>query len=177
MATKTQSNSATDSAKQQVQDKAESAQEKLKDGAQQAQSRAREQIDQRSTQVGEQVSASAEALRTTSRNLREQGQGSQANAADRVAHHADRIGSYLTDSDADRLLSDAEDFGRRKPMAVIGIGIALGFAASRFLKASSRKRYEVYRTDPDRYQRAGNEYGRLENGPQLPVSSGGGHGA
>lgn len=135
MATETPSASTTDDAKQQVQDK-------LKGGAEQAQSRAREQLDQRSTQAGEQVTATADALRSTSRQLREQGQDAQAKATDQIAHHAERVGGYLTESDVDRMLRDAEDFGRRQPMAVVGIGLALGFAASRFLKASSRRRYQ-----------------------------------
>ena len=168
MATETTSSSATDSAKQQVQDKAETAQEKIKDGAQQAQSRAREQIDQRSSQAGEQVSTTAQALRSTGQHLREQGQDAQAKAADRVADHADRVGSYLTESNADRLLGDAEDFGRRQPMAVVGIGIALGFAASRLLKASSRKRYGGHQPDLNPSS---------QGGAQLPVTSGGIYGS
>jgi ElaB/YqjD/DUF883 family membrane-anchored ribosome-binding protein len=152
----TQSPSATDNAKQQVQDKAQTAQEKAKSGAQQAQSRVREQVDQRSTQAGEQVHATADALRATGRQLREQGQEPHAKAADRVAEHAERLGGYLTQSDADRIMRDAEDFGRRQPMAVVGIGLALGFAASRFLKASSRKRYEGGGpTEPSGYQAGG----------------------
>ena len=142
MATETPSASATDNAKQQMQDKAETAQEKVKQGAEQAQSRAREQIDQRSTQAGEHVGATAQALRSTSGHLREQGQDAQANVAERAAHHAERLSGYLTESNADRLLRDAEDFGRRQPLAVVAAGAALGFAASRFLKASSRNRYE-----------------------------------
>ena len=145
----------------------ETAQDKMKEGAQQAQSRAREQIDQRSTQAGEQVSATAQALRSTGQHLREQGQDTQAKAADRIADHADRMGSYLTESDADRLLNDIEDFGRRQPMAVVGIGVVLGFAASRLLKASSRKRYEGYRGDLNRQQ----------PDAQLPVPSGGTYGS
>ena len=138
MATQSPSGSATDNAKE----KAQEAQQKLKGGARQAQDRVREQVDQRSTQAGEQVSASADALRTTSRQLREQGQDGPAQAAEKVAHHAERLGSYLSESNADRILGDLEDFGRRQPMAVIALGIAAGFAASRFLKASSRQRYE-----------------------------------
>jgi ElaB/YqjD/DUF883 family membrane-anchored ribosome-binding protein len=145
----------------------ETAQEKVKEGARQAQSRAREQIDQRSTQAGEQVSATAQALRSTGQHLREQGQDTQARAADRIADQADRMGSYLTECNADRLLEDVEDFGRRQPMAVVGIGIAVGFAASRFLKASSRKRYEGYRRDAN---------GQRPD-PQLPVASGGDYGS
>ena len=142
MATQSPSGSATDNAKEQVQEKAQDAQEKLKGGAQQAQARVREQVDQRSTQAGEQVSATAEALRTTSRRLREQGQDAQAQAAEKAAHHAERLGGYLSDSSADRILNDLEDFGRRQPLAVVGLGVAAGFLASRFLKASSRERYE-----------------------------------
>jgi ElaB/YqjD/DUF883 family membrane-anchored ribosome-binding protein len=145
----------------------QTAQEKVKEGAQQAQSRAREQIDQRSTQAGEQVSATAQALRSTGEHLREQGQDTQAKAADRIADQADRMGSYLTESNADRLLNDVEDFGRRQPMAVVGIGIVVGFAASRFLKASSRKRYEAYQGDRNGHQ----------PDAQLPVASGGVHGS
>jgi hypothetical protein len=142
MATQSPSASATDTAKEQVQEKAEAAQEKLKGGAQQAQERMREQVDQRSTQAGAQVSATADALRTTSRQLRGQGQDAPAQAAEKVAHHAERLGGYLSESSADRILSDLEDFGRRQPLAVAGLGVVAGFMASRFLKASSRERYQ-----------------------------------
>jgi gas vesicle protein len=137
------SGSATDTAKEQVQEKTQDAQEKVKEGAQQAQARMRDQVDQRSTQAGEQVSATADALRTTSRQLRDQGQDGPAQVAEKVAHHAERVGGYLSESSADRILGDLEDFGRRQPLAVIGIGLAAGFVASRFLKASSRERYQA----------------------------------
>ena len=141
MATQSPSGSATESAKEQVQEKAEAAQEKLKGGAQQAQARIREQVDQRSTQAAEQVSATAEAMRTASRQLRDRGQPVPAEAAEKAAHHAERLGGYLSESNADRILSDLEDFGRRQPLAVVGLGVVAGFLASRFLKASSRDRY------------------------------------
>ena len=62
--------------------------------------------------------------------------------AEKAAGHAERLGSYLQDADADRLLHDVEELGRKQPLAVVFGGIALGFAASRFLKASSQKRFE-----------------------------------
>ncbi|HEV7774217.1 MAG TPA: hypothetical protein VGO48_13125 [Conexibacter sp.] len=79
------------------------------------QSRIREQVDQRSTQAGEQVSSSAHALRSTSERLREEGQDGPARAAERAADQAERLGGYLTESNADRILGDVEDFGRRQP--------------------------------------------------------------
>jgi len=141
------SGSATDTAKEQVQEKTKEAQEKVKEGAQQAQARMRDQVDQRSTQAGAQVSAGAGALRTTSRHLRDQGQDGPAQVAETVAHHAERVGGYLSESSADRILGDLEEFGRRQPLAVLGIGLAAGFVASRFLKASSRERYQVREAD------------------------------
>ncbi|HMJ01886.1 MAG TPA: hypothetical protein VK506_03030 [Conexibacter sp.] len=132
----------TDRAKEQAQEKAQVAQQKAGEAAETARSRLHEQVDQRSTQAGEQVRSTAQALRTTSERLREEGQDGPARAAERAADQAEKVGGYLERSDGDRILHDVEDFGRRQPMAVVAIGIAAGFAASRFLKASSRSRYE-----------------------------------
>src|SRR5829696_3379577 len=131
-----------DRAKEQVQEKAQVAQEKMSETTETMRSRMREQVDQRSTQAGGQVRSTAQALRSTSEKLREEGREGPAKAAERVADQAEKVGGYLEQSDADRILHDVEDFGRRQPMAVAGIAMAVGFAASRFLKASSRSRYE-----------------------------------
>lgn len=130
-----------DRAKEQMQDKAQVAQEKISETTDTVRSRMREQVDERSTQAGGQVRSTAQALRSTSERLREEGQDGPARAAERAADQAERLGGYLEQSDADRILHDVEDFGRRQPLAVAAIGIAAGFAASRFLKASSRSRY------------------------------------
>jgi len=132
----------TDRANEQVQEKAQVAQEKVQKTADAARTRAREQVDQRSTQAGGQVRSTAQALRSTSQRLREEGQDGPARATERAAEQGEKVASWLEDSDADRILRDVEDFGRRQPLAVAAIGLALGFAASRFLKASSRTRYE-----------------------------------
>ena len=42
---------------------------------------------------------------------------------------------------ADRRRPAIEDFGRQRPWAVAGIGLLLGIAAARMLKASSSARY------------------------------------
>lgn len=132
-----------DRAKEQVQDKAQVAQEKMQETTDTVRSRVREQVDQRSTQAGGQVRSTAQALRSTSEKLREDGQDGPARAAERAADQAEKVGGWLENSDADRILHDVEDFGRRQPMAIAAIGLAAGFAVSRFLKASSRSRYEL----------------------------------
>jgi hypothetical protein len=128
-------------AKEKAQEVAGQAQEKAQQAAGQARDRVREQVDQRSTQAGEQVTGTASDLRSVAETLREQGKDKPAQLAEQAAQRTEQVGSYLTNSDADRILRDVEDFGRRQPWAVVAGGLALGFAASRFLKASSSERY------------------------------------
>jgi hypothetical protein len=137
----------SDGAQEQAKAKAgevkDQAQEKARDAASNARGRAVEQIDQRSTEAGERVSGVAGDVRSVGDELRKQGKDGPAKIADQAAERAEKVGSYLQDSDADRILRDAEDFGRQKPWAVIAGGLVLGFAASRFLKASSQQRYRA----------------------------------
>jgi hypothetical protein len=139
--------------KEQAQEKAqevrEQAGEQVRKATGQARDRMRDQVDQRSTQAGEQVHQHASDLRDVAQQLREQGKEGPAKIADQVADRAQRAGSWMKDSDADRILSDVEDFARSNPWAVAAGGLALGFAASRVLKASSSRRYEE-RTRIDR---------------------------
>ena len=81
-------------------------------------------------------------MRSVGEHLREQGKDQPAKLADQAAERAERLGDYLKGSDADRILNDVEEFGRRQPWAVIAGGVALGIVASRFLKASSSRRFE-----------------------------------
>ena len=122
---------------------ADQAREKTQEVGAQARDRVREQVDQRSTQAGEQAGSTAQALRQASQRLREEGNEPVAKGMERVADRVDSAGGWLRDSDGDAILRDVEDFGRRNPLAVVAGGIALGFAASRLLKASSRNRYEA----------------------------------
>jgi hypothetical protein len=107
----------------------------------QARGQVRDQIDQRSTDAGQRISSQAGDLRAVSEQLRGQGKEGPAKVADQAAERIERIGGWLTESDADTILADVEDFARRNPWAVVAGGIAVGFAASRFLKASSSDRY------------------------------------
>lgn len=128
-------------AREKAQEVAGQAQEKAHEAASQAQDMLREQVDQRSTQAGEKVSGTAHDLRSVGEELRNQGKETPAKLADQGAERIERMGSYLSESDADTLLADLEDFGRRQPLAVLAGGLVVGMAAARFLKASSGSRY------------------------------------
>jgi hypothetical protein len=92
--------------------------------------------------VGVRFAGPAGDVRSIADELRSQGKDTPANLAEQVANQADRVGDYLKGASGDRILRDVEDFARRQPMLVAAAGLALGFAASRFLKASSSRRYE-----------------------------------
>ena len=160
----TESNGGDGGVKEQAQEKAqevrEQAGEQVRKVSGQAQDRARDQIDQRSTQAGEQVHQHAGDLRDVAQQLRDQGKEGPAKIADQVAGRVESAGSWMKDSDADRILSDVEDFARSNPWAVAAGGLAVGFVASRLLKASSSQRYE---------QRSSGPYGTAG---QLPPAGG-----
>jgi ElaB/YqjD/DUF883 family membrane-anchored ribosome-binding protein len=148
---------ATAQAKDKAQEVAGQAQEKAQQAAGQARSQLRGQIDDRSTKAGQQVSGHASDLRSVGDSLREQGKDQPAKLADQAADRLERAGSWLTNSDGDRIIHDVEDFARRNPWAVMAGGLAIGFAASRMLKASSTERYQSSRYTP----------------PSLPATTGG----
>jgi hypothetical protein len=137
-----------DSAAGKAQDKAREAasqaQEKAQQAAGQARSRVRDEVDTRSTQAGEQADTVAQDVRSVGEHLRSQGKDKPAEYADKAAERVADLGDYLKRADGDAILRDVERFGRERPWAVIAGGIALGVAASRFLKASSSRRYQEY---------------------------------
>ena len=133
---------AASQAQEKVQEAAGQAREKAQEGAARAREGFRGQIDQRSTQAGQRVSAQSEDMRTVAQQLREQGKEGPAKVAEQAADRTQRVGRWLEESDADQILNEVEDFARRNPWAVALGGLAVGFAASRMLRASSTQRYE-----------------------------------
>lgn len=134
--------STTDQVKQQAREGAQAVQAKAGSAFGQVRGRLREQIDQRSTNAGEQVHSTANDVRSVAEELRRQGKETPARLAEQVADRVDSLGSYLRNADGERMLGDVERYARKQPWAVAAGAVALGFVASRFLKASSGRRYE-----------------------------------
>lgn len=164
---------ATSGAQDKARQVAGQAQGQAQQAAGQAKGRLRDQVDQRSTQVGGQVSSSAQDARDIAQQLRDQGKDQPAKLADQAADRAQRLGQYLEQSDADTILGDVEDFARRQPWAVLGGGLALGFAASRFLKASSAKRYEHYQSTGGQRSRGYDRSRTYATGSSQPLNAAG----
>jgi hypothetical protein len=134
-------NGAAETAQDKAREAAGQAQEKAREAAGHARGRVRDEVDRRSTQLGDQVGSGVGDARSVAEQLRNQGKQTPARYVEQAADRAERLGGYLRESDGDRLLNDVEGFARRNPWAVALGGLALGFAASRLLKASSSNRY------------------------------------
>jgi ElaB/YqjD/DUF883 family membrane-anchored ribosome-binding protein len=126
----------------QVQEAASTAQEKAVELKEQGKSKLGETLDQRTSEAGVQARKMAQALRRSGEQLSNEGDGQQAaGLADGAADRIERLGGYLERTSGDELMRDVEDFARRRPWMVAGMGLVAGLAASRFLKASSERRY------------------------------------
>jgi hypothetical protein len=136
--TEGQSGGATDTLKEQ----AGQVTDKAREVTGTVQDRVREQVDSRSTQAGEQVGSVSDAMRNMGDQLRDQGNDLPAQLAHQVADRVEQLGHYLREADADRILRDVEDFGRRQPWVIAAAGLAAGVAAARFIKASGKRRYQ-----------------------------------
>ena len=100
------------------------------------------QVDERSTVIGQQIGSVAQDLRNVGDQLRQSGAVSgAAGYVDQGAELVEKLGQYLQDADSDRLIGDLESYARKQPWAIAGAALVLGFAASRFLKTSSARRY------------------------------------
>jgi hypothetical protein len=162
-----QAQGAASQVKGQAQQAAGQAKEQATQVAGKAKGRAAAQIDQRSTQAGEQVTSTAQDARSVAEQLRSQGKDKPAQLAETVADRIEQVGNYLKNGDSDQFLSDLERIGRKQPMAITLGGFVLGFAASRFLKASSSQRYQ---SSPD--YRPPSQTGRdYRSGSQFPPAT------
>jgi len=118
----------------------------VREAAQQAVSQSKSfvtrQLQAQTSQWGQQIESVATDLRAVSDQLRSN--PTAAIAATYVDQGADAIaslGRYVSDADLDRLLADAETFARQQPLVMAAGAFAIGFAASRFIKSSSARRY------------------------------------
>jgi ElaB/YqjD/DUF883 family membrane-anchored ribosome-binding protein len=130
-------------ASSQVQQGASTAQERAIELKEQGKSKLGDTLNQRTTEAGVQARKMAQALRRSGEQLSNEGDSEQvAGLAEGAADKMERLGAYLERTSGAELVHDVEDFARRRPWMVAGMGLVAGLAASRFLKASSERRYE-----------------------------------
>jgi len=120
----------------------------VREAAQQAVHRSRTYVERlvesRTAQLAGQIDALGAELHGVSDLLRQTGtMGFAAGYVDRGADAVDGVSEYLAQADTEQLILDFENLARRRPLTVAAGAFAVGFAASRFLKASSTRRYRA----------------------------------
>lgn len=94
-----------------------------------------QQADRGKDQAAEGITQVAESIRRVSLDM----EGSQpqiAEVAQTAAEQADRIATYLQQTDAREILHTVEDVARRQPLLFLGGAFLLGMAATRLVKAA-----------------------------------------
>jgi hypothetical protein len=59
-----------------------------------------------------------------------------AQYSDKAANSLERMTNYIREQDAQRLLNDVQNFGRRQPALLLGGAFLLGFAGARLIRSS-----------------------------------------
>jgi ElaB/YqjD/DUF883 family membrane-anchored ribosome-binding protein len=118
--------------------------EKVGELKQQGRGKLGEVLGERTSKAGRQSRQAAQALRRTVSEMESNGDAQGAELSplvDGIADRLEHLGSYLESTRGDELLRDVEDAARRRPWMVAGLGLLVGLAASRLLKASAERRY------------------------------------
>lgn len=136
------------------------AKQLAQDTSEQVLAKLRVQIQQGAMKAGDQLDSAAGDVRVVGADLLKSGREGPAKLVVQAADKGEDLGRFMKTLDADKVaayakrvdpagaLRGVEDFGRRRAWPVIGGSLALGYLASRLIKASSEKRYQA--TQPGR---------------------------
>lgn len=117
----------------------EAADEALEAGrnlADETRRRASAELDRGSTYAGEKAAVAAGDARDIARQLRDKDRETPARLADEIAERIEGLSAYLTRTDTDRIIADARDFARRRPLAVVATAAVVGVVAGRVIRAA-----------------------------------------
>jgi|GEM_PF-966067 len=107
----------------------------------------RQKIESTKRSAAEQIEQVAHALSRAGEELN-QSQPTLANYASQFASSVSTLATRLRDGNLDELIDETRELARRNPTMFLAGGIALGFALSRFLKASGDEERGRYSDTP-----------------------------
>lgn len=128
------SKSAATQAKETASDMAEQAKTAARDVAQNAASTAKDQADTAKSSVADEMSGVASALRTAAEEMRT---GSpQERTFGQIAEGLADASEAMRNKDLGEMVQNVSAFARKNPLVFLGGAALIGFAATRFAKAS-----------------------------------------
>lgn len=121
----------------------EQAREGLKSYSHSAMDRMQETLNEEAGYAARQVAGVADALTKVGEQLEGGDQAQIGRTARRLGETVQSFARDIEGKDAGEIMQLAENFGRRQPVAFLGMAALAGLAASRFITASSRGRRAV----------------------------------
>jgi hypothetical protein len=129
-------------ARAQIREVKNQAVDQAKNSFRQARDSAASSLTDSRKQAADRIGNIAGAVRSTSEHLRSEDQPGVANLTDSLADQVERLSSYLRDRDLRAVRNDAENLARRQPGVALGLALAIGMLAARFIKSSQRSGHE-----------------------------------
>lgn len=105
----------------------------------QATDKAAEMADEQKTFLAQQLSSLGEALERTGRDMQSGDGAAMGRYAGDIGSSISRFAADIEGRDMGEITAMAEDYGRRQPLAFLGLAAIAGLAASRFVTASARR--------------------------------------
>jgi hypothetical protein len=167
-------NQVTEQAKQQSQQLAHQARQQASNLASRTTEQAKSQLANQKHNASQRMVPIQSALRESAQQLRNQGQGSVADYAEKAADQVERFSTYLRQTEVDEIMEEVRGFARRRPGLFLGSAAATGLFATRFLKSSSEEASSARYADfgaPTTTGRTAVSYGADETTTALPPGS------
>jgi len=125
--------------------------------------KASSQLNTQKDRATEGLGSVAQAVRQSTKQLREQDHDTLAGYVEQAADQIDRLSRGLRNKDVGELARDAQRFARRRPALFVGSAFAIGLVGARFFKSSAER---------DEYE-YGARYGEYGYGREPAASRGG----
>jgi ElaB/YqjD/DUF883 family membrane-anchored ribosome-binding protein len=119
-----------------------------KDVAADVTDKATEIADKQKGYVADQIGKVASAIERVGQELKSDDAGAIGGYASDLGASARQFADKVKDKDFRQIAGIAEDFGRRQPLAFLGLAAVAGLAASRFIMASKPSAPTAVRTAP-----------------------------
>ncbi len=136
--------------KDKVADDLDAARDMIKDGTEAAVAKVKESVSTQTNFAARQARGIASALEKVGAELERGEQPQVGRYARQIGGSIQRFADEMENRDIGEVAGMAEDFGRKQPLAFLGVAAIAGLAASRFLMASAKRdsRPEIDVTGP-----------------------------
>ncbi|MBY2926714.1 nutrient deprivation-induced protein [Rhizobium leguminosarum] len=125
--------------KEKLADDVTAAKNTIKEGAETAVEKVKEVVSDQTTFAARQVGGVAKALEKVGAELEASDQPEVGRYAKQIGRSFQGFATQMQGKDIGEIAAMAEEFGRKQPLAFLGIAALAGLSASRFLTASAKR--------------------------------------